>query len=91
MAFVQVAKAKGMTQEAFDTLRKAWIGEGLLEGMLFVAGGPGGDDWYLIEGWESRAHCDAAMEKLMEAVNRLGIELPDLTEEEFELAYQRLG
>lgn len=91
MAFVEVAKAKGMTKETFDRLRKAWIGDGLLDGMLFIAGGPGKDGWYLVEGWESREQCDAALEKLMETVSRLGIELPELTEEEFELDYQRLG
>jgi hypothetical protein len=91
MAFVQVSKAKGMTKQTFDKLRRAWIGEGLLDGMLFVVGGPGEDGWYLVEGWKSRPHCDAAMEKLMQALRQLEIDLPELTEEEFDLDYQRLG
>jgi hypothetical protein len=91
MAFVQVSKAKGMTKQTFDKLRRAWIGEGLLDGMLFVVGGPGEDGWYLVEGWKSRTHCDAAMEKLMQALRQLEIDLPELTEEEFDLDYQRLG
>jgi hypothetical protein len=91
MAFVQVSKAKGLTKESFDRLRRAWIGEGLLDGMLFVVGGPGEGGWYLVEGWKSRRHCDAAMEQLMKALAGLELELPELTEEEFDLDYLRLG
>jgi hypothetical protein len=89
MAFVQVSKAKNLTEEAFHKLAEAWIGDGL-DGLLFAVGGPGQGAFYLVEGWESREDCDAAMVKLTEAVQRLGIEPPEVTEEEFDLDYRRL-
>lgn len=89
--FVQVTKAKGIGSETFHRLREAWIGDGLAGGMLFLVAGPGDDAWYVVEGWRSREDCEAALAAFIGAVREVGIEAPELIEEEFDLDYQRFG
>jgi hypothetical protein len=74
MAFVQVVKMKGMASEQYDeVMSKAYGGHDLEDGELFHVAGGSGDEWWVIDGWETREQCDASGAKLMPALQELGL------------------
>ncbi len=86
MAFVQIVKAKGVTQEQYDEVVDIAFGGKLSEGELFHIAGESEDSWYVVGGWETRAQCDRSIDKLVPALAEIGISLESLSEpEEFEI------
>jgi hypothetical protein len=92
MAFVEVEKFPGVTTEDYEKLMEAaYGGTELLDGQLFFAVGTAGDTLYYVDAWDSREKCDAAMEKMMAAVPKVGISLDNMSHEEFELYDLKVG
>jgi hypothetical protein len=86
MAFVQIVKANGVTQEQYDKAVDIAFGGKLTDGELFHVAGGAGDSWYVVDGWETRGHSDRSLEKLVPALADVGISLESLSEpEEFEI------
>jgi hypothetical protein len=76
MAFVQMVTVPGMTADQYDNVMELAYGGGhLSDGEIFHVAGGNDAGWWVIDGWESRAQCDASAEKLMPALQEVGISL----------------
>jgi hypothetical protein len=84
MAFVQIVTVPGVTADQYDEAMERAHGGSLSDGELFHVAGKGDADWWVIDGWESREQCDAAGQKLMPALQQVGISLSQ-PPQEFEI------
>jgi hypothetical protein len=93
MAFVQIQKAVGITKDQYDQVMMTATGGDLGDGELFRVAGGTENDWWVIDGWESREQCDANMAKLMPAFAQAGISIDAMPEPptEFEIHELRTG
>jgi hypothetical protein len=86
MAFVQTGVVPGMTADEYDKIMEISHGGQPLEGELFHVAGPADDGWCVIDGWESREACDAAMQKYMSAFQEVGVSMEAMAPpKEFEI------
>jgi hypothetical protein len=78
-------KFAGGTQEQYEAVNAQMrVEEEPPEGLIFHAGGPMGEDWNVIDFWESRGHFDRFLEgRLGPAIQELGeraLGAPDIKE-----------
>jgi hypothetical protein len=79
MAFVQIVKANGVTQEQYDKAADHAYGGKLTDGELFHVAGGAGDSWYVTDGWETREQRDRSLEKLVPAHAEAAISMESLS------------
>lgn len=85
MAFVEVDKFPGLTPEKMDEWVEAAGMRGLQENELFRLSGTSDGTLIVLNAWDSREACDAAMGKYMDAAKELGISMDGNVHEEYEI------
>jgi hypothetical protein len=65
----------GVSQEQFDAIHKFVTAAEPPKGLLFHSSAPDGDDWVVIDFWESRQDYDAAMSVVQKAIESAGATL----------------
>ena len=63
----------GVSQEQFDAVHKIVTAAEPAKGLLFHSSAPVGDDWVVIDFWESRQDYDAAMPVIQKAIESAGV------------------
>jgi hypothetical protein len=63
----------GVSQEQFDAVHKIVMAAEPPKGLLFHSSAPVGDDWVVIDFWESRQDYDAAMPVIQKAIESAGV------------------
>jgi hypothetical protein len=63
----------GVGQEQFDAVHKIVTAGEPPKGLLFHSSAPVGDDWVVIDFWESRQDYDAAMPVIQKAIESAGV------------------
>jgi len=63
----------GVSQEQFDAVHKIVTAGEPPKGLLFHSSAPVGDDWVVIDFWESRQDFDAAMPVIQKAIESAGV------------------
>jgi len=63
----------GVSQEQFDAVHKIVTAAEPAKGLLFHSSAPVGDDWVVIDFWESRQDYDAAMPVVQKAIESAGV------------------
>lgn len=84
MAFVQMVTMPGVTAHQYDKVMELAYGGTLSDGEIFHVAGQNDAGWWVIDGWESREQCGASMQKLMPALQEVGISLSE-PPQEFEI------
>ena len=68
----------GVDQEQFDAVHKIVTAGEPPKGLLFHSSAPSGDDWVVIDFWESRQDFEAAMPDLQKGIESAGVTLKGL-------------
>lgn len=63
----------GVSQEQFDALHKVLTAGAPPRGLLFHSSAPVEGGWRVIDFWESRQDCDAAMPEVQKAIESAGV------------------
>jgi hypothetical protein len=84
MAFVQMVTVPGMTADQYDKVMELAYGGDLSDGEIFHVAGQNDAGWWVIDGWDSREQCVASSQKLMPALEEVGISLNE-PPQEFEI------
>jgi len=90
VAFVQIVTIPGVAADQYDRVMEIAYGGELQDGELFHVAGQNEAGWWVIDAWASREQCDASAEKLMPALEAVGISM-STEPQEFEVHHLALS